>query len=130
MNDPYTDKLAAVMEEIPKTYEHAVRVLAAAPAIGPDRVDIYVVPDSQQKSVRLIEVSATFPEGAVERRVPPNRTEVIVPVFPMGPSKDYPFRSEIAQVTPSEWKELQAGTLRLNREWGDLKSAREVEHVE
>ena len=43
--------------------------------------------------------------------------EWVVPVFPMGPARDFPFRSEVAQVTRDEWDRLRAGDLRLNRDW-------------
>jgi hypothetical protein len=112
---------------VPKTYEDAVRVLAAAHASGPDQVEIYQLPDPQQRVVRLIEVSGAFPEGGVERPAPTGGMERVVPVFPMGPAKDFPFRSEIVQVTPNEWEELRQGNLKLNRNWGDLKLAQKVD---
>jgi hypothetical protein len=80
--------------------------------------------------VRLIEVSDTFPDGAVERRASPKGVERIVPVFPVGRWRDYPFRTEIAQLTTAECMEVRGGTLRLNRDWGDLNSAQEVRHGE
>ena len=54
--------------------------------------------------------------------------EWIVPVFPMGPASDFPFRSEIVQITPEEWERLGKGKLKLNRDWGDLNAARKVGH--
>ncbi len=81
------------------------------------------MPDSQQCVVRLIEVSDSFPEGAVERPAPPNGLERVVPVFPLGPAKDFPFRSEVAQITRAEWERLRHGSLKLNRHWGDLNHA-------
>jgi len=117
------------LDEIPKTYADAVRVLAAAHAAGGDPIDIHSIPDPEGRVVRLIEVSDAFPEGGVERPVSPKGIERIVPVFPMGPAKDFPFRSEIVQVKPAEWKQLREGTLRLNRDWGDVNRAEEVIHV-
>jgi hypothetical protein len=116
---------AEALETVPKTYDDAVQVLAAAHSVGDDLVEIYLVPDPQKQVVRLIEVSDAFPEGGVERPAPPHGMERVVPVFPMGPAKDFPFRSEVAQVTPAEWAKLQDKTLKLNRDW-DLKQARKV----
>ena len=107
-------------------YDRAIRDLASAHAAGPDPVDIYFLPDPQGCIVRLIEVSDVFPEGGVERPAPPDGLERIVPVFPMGPANDFPFRSEVVQVTPAEWDRLRRGTLKLNRDWGDLNVAQRV----
>ena len=128
MSEQALDDTSAALDAIPKTYDRAIQVLAAAHAAGPDQMEIYSVPDPQQQVVRLIEVSATFPEGGVERPVPPNGVERIVPVFPMGRAKDFPFRSEIVQVTPAEWAQLRQGSLKLNRDWGDLNHAQRVQH--
>lgn len=114
------------LDAIPKTYEAAVDALAAAHA--GDDVEIYAMPDPGRQVVRFIEVSAAFPEGGVERPDPLNGMERIVPVFPMGPARDFPFRSEIVQITPDEWDRLRAGKLKLNRNWGDLNAAQRVGH--
>lgn len=120
---------ADALEVMPKTYEDAVHVLAAAHSAGADPVEIYHVPDPQKQVVRLIEVSDVFPEGGVERPVSPNGMERIVPVFPMGRARDFPFRSEVAQVTPAEWAQLKQKTLKLNRDW-DLEQVQKVPHGE
>lgn len=127
-NHAINDK-ADALDAVPKTYDDAVQVLTAAHSAGNDPVEIYLVPDPQKQVVRLIEVSDTFPEGGVERFAPPHGTERVVPVFPMGPAKDFPFRSEVAQVTPAEWAKLQHKTLKLNRDW-DLEQAQKVSHGE
>lgn len=121
---------SAAVDAIPKSYGQAIRVLAAAHATGPDEVQIYSVPDSQEQVVRLIEVSESFPESGVDRPAPANGVERIVPVFSMGRAKDFPFRSEIVQVTPAEWQQLRQGHLKLNRDWGDLNLAEQVQHGE
>jgi hypothetical protein len=128
MGNQAMDRTSEALDVVPKTYEEAVRVLAHAHAAGPDQVDIYYLPDSEQRTVRLIEVSETFPEGAVERPTPPNGAERIVPIFPMGPATDFPFRSEIIQVKPTEWVQLRKGNLKVNRDWGDLNLAQKVQH--
>lgn len=128
MSNQSIGEASAGLDAVPKTYECAVRLLAAAHAAGLDQVEIYQLPDPEQHVVRLIEVSDAFPEGGVERPAPPNGTERVVPVFPMGPAKDFPFRSEIVQVTPTEWGELRQGHLKLNRNWGDLNQAQKVDY--
>jgi hypothetical protein len=118
--------MTETLDTVPKTYDAAVRVLATAHQAGPDRIDIYSLPDPEQRVVRLLEVSDAFPEAGVERPAPPDGVERVVPVFAMGPAKEFPFRSEVAQVTPAEWEQLRQGSLRLNRNWGDLSQARRV----
>jgi hypothetical protein len=114
------------LDSIPKTYDAAVRALAAAH--GGANIAIYSMADPAQQVVRLIEVSADFPAAGVERPIPPDGKEWIVPVFPMGRARDFPFRSEIAQVTPAEWDKLRQGKLKLNRDWGDLNTAQRIEN--
>lgn len=130
MSDHATANSVASTETVPKTYDEAVRALADAHAAGGDSVEFYHVPDPQQRVVRLIEVSDAFPEGGVERSVPGGGTEWVVPVFPMGPARDFPFRSEVVQVTSAEWVQLRQGALRLNRDWGDLNRAGKIGHGE
>lgn len=120
----------SALAAIPKNYESAVRALAAAHSEGLDEIEIYYIRDPQRQVVRLIEVSATFPEGGVERQSPRNGVERVVPVFPMGPASDFPFRSEVVQVTPGEWRQLLKNKLKLNREWGNLSRAERVPNGE
>jgi hypothetical protein len=126
MHDMSEQTIDVTSDAVPKTYEDAVRVLATVHASGPDQVEIYHLPDPQQRVVRLIEVSEAFPQGGVERLTPTGAMERVVPVFPMGPANDFPFRSEIIQVTPAEWEELRQGSLKLNRNWGDLNLVKKV----
>jgi hypothetical protein len=130
MSDQTIGQATAALDGVPKTYDSAVLALAAAHAAGPDQVEIYFLPDPQQQVIRLIEVSAAFPEGGVDRPAPPNGLERVVPVFPMGRAKDFPFRSEIVQVTPAEWEQLRQRKLKLNRDWGDLDRAKKVSRGE
>jgi hypothetical protein len=46
----------------------------------------------------------------------------------MGPAREFPFRSEIVQMTPAEWEELRGGKLKLNQDWGNLNLAQKVRH--
>ena len=128
MSNPVQDEASSAHDAIPKNYQSAVLVLAAAHAAGMERVEIYSLPDPDEAVVRLIEVSDAFPEGGVDRPIPPDGMERVVPVFPMGRAKDFPFRSEIAQITPAEWDQLRNGKLKLNRNWGNLKQAQKIEH--
>ncbi len=112
-------------DAVPKTHAEAVRLLAAMHASGDDSIEVYEVPDPHERVVRLAEVSETFPEGGVDRPTSPEEYERVIPVYPFGPSDDFPFRSEVVQVRPEEWEALQAGRLRLTRPW-DLASARLV----
>jgi len=120
----------STLDTVPKTYESAVRVLAAAHASADVSVEIYYMPDLQQRVVRLIEVSDAFPEGGVEKPAPTGGIERVAPVFPMGSAKDFPFRSEIVQITRAEWEQLRQGSLKLNRDWGDLNRAKRVDNGE
>jgi hypothetical protein len=128
MSDRTIDTTSPALDAVPKSYDCAVRVLAAAHACGLDQVEVYHLPDPQQGVVRLIEVSEAFPEGSIERPAPSGGMERVVPVFAMGPARDFPFRSEIVQITPAEWEGLRHGTLKLNRNWGDLNQAQKVDH--
>ena len=117
---------AELVDVVPATYADAVAVLAEAHASGDEQIVIYSVPDPAGRIVRLMEVSDAFPDAGVERPVTTGGREWVVPVFPMGPSPDFPFRSEIAQVTHDEWRRLREGTLILTRDWGDLNRAAKV----
>jgi hypothetical protein len=128
MSNPRTERALAALDAVPKTYEDAVHALAAAHAAAVASVEIYYLPDPQNRVVRLIEVSDAFPEGAVERAASSGGMDRVVPVFPLGPANDFPFRSEVAQVTSAEWTQLRRGLLKLNRDWGDLNQARKVAH--
>ncbi|HWE04279.1 MAG TPA: hypothetical protein VG326_17875 [Tepidisphaeraceae bacterium] len=130
MTDQNTQNVAAILDAAPQTYESAVRVLAIAHASSEISVRIYYVSDPDKRVVRLIEVSEAFPEGAVERPAPAGGIERVIPIFPLGPAKDFPFRSEVAQITGGEWEQLRQGKLKLNRDWGDLKNAKRVDDGE
>jgi hypothetical protein len=116
------------LDVVPKTYESAIEVLANAHSAGDDSIEIYYLPDPQKSVVRLIEVSDGFPEGGVDRPAQPGGMERVVPVFPLGPAKDFPFRSEVAQVKHAEWDQLRGGKLKLNRDWGDLSAAKRIQN--
>jgi hypothetical protein len=94
------------VEAIPTTYHEAVRTLAGWHA-GTDLADleIYSFPDPEELTVRLIEVSEGFP-----------RTGRVVPVT-FGRSREFPFRSSAALLTPDEWQQVLSGTLPLPEGW-------------
>jgi hypothetical protein len=118
MSEQVMGPTTAALDTVPKTYDDAVPVLATARASGPDHMGIYHLLDPQQRTVRLIEVSDAFLQGGIGRPASPGGMERVVPVFPMGPARDFPFRSEIVKITPAEWEELRQGNLKLNRYWG------------
>lgn len=63
-----------------------------------------------EKEIRLLEVNRTaIPSGSVL-------------VFSFAPSDDLPFRMLIADITPTEWKQLQNGDIPLPEGW-DLETA-------
>ena len=125
VTDPADGAAVDGLDDVPKTYDAAVLSLARAHAAGDDAITIYSLPDARREVVRLIEVSDAFPRAGVERPVAPDGKEWVVPVFPMGRSHDFPFRSEIAQVKWDEWSSLQSGQLVLTRDW-NLDEVEEV----
>ena len=91
---------------IPKTYEDAVDVLVEAHAedtLPP--LEIWVFPDADRMVVRLLEVTDAVP--------------YMGEVWPIAllPGADFPFSSQIAQVTPEEWKAVLDGDLPLPLGW-------------
>ena len=102
------------LEEIPKTYKRAVEVLAQwhAEAHG-DGITVFSFPDPASEVVRLLEVSSQFPE-----------TGHVTPVA-MGPSKEFPFKSSVALLTPGEWDLVESRRLRLPDGW-DLQKREQV----
>jgi hypothetical protein len=101
-------------DEIPATYDDAVRTLARWHAALESRnLEIFAFPDPGETVVRLIEISDEFP-----------RTGRVVPVS-FGRSAEFPFKSSVALVTPDEWQQILAGTLPLPDGW-DLRSQQKV----
>src|SRR4051794_5585556 len=93
-------------EKIPARYEEAARTLARWHA-GLDRpgLEIYSFPDPDKATVRLIEVSDEFPATGK------------VHLVTFGPSKEFPFRSSVALLTPEEWSQVLEGNLPLPAGW-------------
>ncbi len=101
-------------DSVPKTYPLAVRKLAEWHASGVSNgLEIYSFPDPDQKTVRLIEISDEFAG-----------TGVVEPVT-MGSSSDFPFKSSVALVTPSEWDRIQHGKIALPDGW-ELRTGERV----
>lgn len=102
----------AILDEIPKTYDDAVKTLVGWHAEGQDDLDaIYLFPDSSGQVVRLVEVCRSFAE-----------TGDVAPVS-FGASAEFPFKSSVALVTPAQWKDIQSGALSPPQgwEWGKQK---------
>jgi hypothetical protein len=95
-----------VLEDVPNTYDQAVRTLAAWHGEEQDPpVEIYHFPDPQGRTIRFVEVSYIFPS-----------TGKVAPVT-MGASVEFPFRSSVALVSPEEWKAVLDGTISLPEGW-------------
>ena len=98
----------ATTEQVPKTYQEAMRVLARWQGeSGPADLEIFAFPDPQKQVVRLMHVSKTFPDlGGVR-------------VYRMGRSAEFPFRSEMAQVLPKYRDKIKtkSGERLLPPEW-------------
>src|SRR5687767_12503489 len=93
-------------EAVPRTYDDAVRTLASWHAgLDPANIQIYSFPDSDQTTVRLVEISDGFPRSG--------RT---LPVT-FGRSPEFPFRSSVVLLTPDEWQEVLGGSLTLPEGW-------------
>lgn len=109
----YSDFMQTV-DEVPKTYEEAERLLVRWHAEGgPSDLRIFSFPDSAGEMVRLLEVSDDF-----------LATGVIRPMT-FGRSPEMPFRTSTALASPEEWALVQAGKVPLPPGW-DLAAARQV----
>ena len=90
--------------------ETAHALAASRYETAPEDYKIYWFPDDREETIRFIEVDAgTIPTGDVM-------------IFRFGKTADFPYRNEIAQVTPHEWEMIQEGTIRLPFNW-PVKSA-------
>jgi hypothetical protein len=106
------------LESIPTRYDEARRLLAAWHAADDLSIECWAVPDDEpDPEIRMIEVSENFPEAGVERPTPIGGREMVIPVFPLGRTAEFPFRSRVAQITPREWDALRAGRVRLTQDW-------------
>lgn len=95
-----------MVARVPNKYEQAVRELARSHAreLG-NGVTIYALLDETGRDVQLLEVtSRTAPLGWVM-------------VVPFAASKEFPFRTRIAQITPDEWKRVRSGEMSLPEGW-------------
>lgn len=87
------------VEHIPKTYEEAVVTLAQwGGEAGPDDLRTFAAENVGDEVVRIIHVSADFPNT------------VKIPVFTFGASEEFPFRSVVALARPEDWEEIRSGT--------------------
>ena len=94
------------IEEIPKTYDQAVRVLAHWHGEGgATDLRVFAFRDPDQKIVRLLHVSATFPDsGGVQ-------------VYKLGRSDEFPFKSAVALALPKYWDSIKTGANLLPPDW-------------
>jgi hypothetical protein len=106
--------MTTIDEDIPGTYQDAVRTLARWHAeIGRANLEIFAFHDPCEMVVRLLEVSDEFPD-----------TGGVIPVT-FGRSTEFPFKSSVALVTPGEWQQILSGTLPLPDGW-DLATRRRI----
>jgi len=104
----------AILNDIPKTYDDAVRTLARWHGDEPtDPVEIFLFPDPAEKVVQFIEVGEQFPAA-----------ENVAPIW-FRPTDEFPFSSAVAMVTPEEWQLVLSSHLELPKGW-DLNSMRRV----
>ena len=96
----------ATTEQVPATYEQAVRTLARWQGeSGESDLEIYSFPDPEKQVVRLLHVSDAFSDrGGVH-------------IYKMGKSEEFPFKSAIALSVPKYWSSIQDGDPLLPKEW-------------
>lgn len=111
------------------TYDEACRELADAHGSDQTLHDlrIYRVQDPSAQEVRFVEVSDGFPRNTYVdlSRGNGNGNGIggaatalnIVPVVRFGRSRDFPYRSAVALVTPEEYQLIQAGELIVGDSW-------------
>jgi hypothetical protein len=111
----YNTRVAQI-EEIPKTYEEAIRSLAESHGeAGPDDLVIFAAENPDDNVVRLISVSEDFPDLGE------------IGVYRFGASEQFPFQTADVLLRPEQWAKIRSGTghLRLPAEW-HIASARQV----
>jgi hypothetical protein len=102
------------MEQIPTTYDQAIRVLAQWQGeSGEADLKIFAFPDTEGRVVRLAHVS----EGIADRGG--------IRIFKMGMSKEFPFTSVIALTVPKYWDQIIHGEPLLPPDW-DIATRRQV----
>jgi hypothetical protein len=94
---------------MPITKEEAARVLAEAHFGIEDGLErVFIIRagiDDPREPIKLLEVNAnTVPTGSIE-------------AIPFSPSKDIPFVTEIAEISPEEFSRLERGELALPQGW-------------
>lgn len=95
----------AAVDEVPKTYDQAVRTLARWHGDEDGNgLEVYSIPDPVGQVIRLIEVSTEFPTADIR-------------AFTFGSSADFPFKSSVIQITPTQWERLLRGELSLPADW-------------
>src|SRR5438270_13825184 len=105
----------ATVDQIPKTYEEAVRTLVGwhADDHAIEDLEIYSFDDPRKMHVRLLEISNWFPQ--TERPYP----------FTFGESDLFPFKSTVIQIPPAQWAEVKEGKFALPTGW-NLDARRKV----
>ena len=101
-------------EHIPRTYDEAVLELARWHAEGEDPpVKVYVLPDPDEQTVRLVEVCDAF--VSLDQPEP----------WSFGRSRELPFPSQVIQVSTPDWQRLWRGEKPLPPGWS-LEALKQV----
>jgi len=93
-------------EHIPQTYDEAVLELARWHAEDEDPpVTVYVLPDPERETVRLVEVCEAFmsqeqPDG-----------------LQFGRSREMPYPTQVIQLSTGDWGQVQRGEKTLPPGW-------------
>ena len=75
----------------------------------PDTTRIYLIPDLDEDEIRLVELTESISP----------RHEVLPFKFAAHP--DFPYKVTIVLLNPTEWKEVENGSLRFPEPWGAPK---------
>jgi hypothetical protein len=95
------------LNDIPKTYEEAVRNLAAWQ--GDDEITIFYLPDPAARVVRLVEISNSFGDNKELRPVA------------MGASPEFPFPSNVLLISTADWRRVKNGEKSLPAGWDPVQ---------
>ena len=87
------------------TYLRAVKQLARWHAEGEDGITIYVLPDPDEREVRLVEVSDAFPRADNPRAIT------------IGATPDFPYTSGTLCITRAQVDQVREGEMALPDGW-------------
>lgn len=101
-------------EEIPRTYSEAMaQLIRWQGESAPAGAEVYWFPDPSEQSVRIAVISDALLESGKAW------------ALSLGPSAEFPFRSEVMLLTRGEWDRVLGGEMPFPPAW-DLASRRRV----